>query len=246
MVNVMAVKVQVRDVDKNSPPFPRCTMCARPVGVVNGQVARYCGGSACRNPVRLCQICNSEFQPHINGARAKYCANCTEIKDSAGWQNNQKARADICAVCGETGYPIARGRVWPYLCKHCLFPIRHVENRLRLHHVKWDLAKILLTNPDCPICGTNMLIPIRQIGGTSNRARAQLAVDHDHNCCASISNSCGECVRGLICMKCNTALGLLKDDSGCVEKLLKYIQGSPHASIPSEGAALGELRDQEG
>lgn len=40
----------------------------------------------------------------------------------------------------------------------------------------------------------------------------RLAVDHDHQCCPG-RMSCGECVRGLLCRCCNTALGLLGEDS---------------------------------
>jgi regulator of replication initiation timing len=47
-------------------------------------------------------------------------------------------------------------------------------------------------------------------------------IDHDHNCCDK-SFSCGQCVRGVLCHHCNTALGLLKDDVQKIQNLLEYI-----------------------
>lgn len=49
-------------------------------------------------------------------------------------------------------------------------------------------------------------------------------VDHDHNCCPK--NSCGKCIRGLLCTTCNLALGLLQDDPIRILALLEYIEKS--------------------
>ncbi len=34
-------------------------------------------------------------------------------------------------------------------------------------------------------------------------------VDHDHLCCPE-KRSCGRCVRGLLCLRCNTGLGYVE------------------------------------
>ncbi len=46
---------------------------------------------------------------------------------------------------------------------------------------------------------------------------SNLAVDHDHQT---------NVVRGLLCVRCNTALGLLKEDDTRIEKLRNYLKAA--------------------
>ena len=60
-------------------------------------------------------------------------------------------------------------------------------------------------NNCCKVCGKH---------GSDNKT-GKLYIDHCHT-----TNK----VRGLLCMECNTALGLLKDDTKRIESLLSYLK----------------------
>lgn len=49
-----------------------------------------------------------------------------------------------------------------------------------------------------------------------------LCVDHDHGCCPG-EKTCGNCLRGLLCPACNTAIGLLNDDVIRIQSAAFYL-----------------------
>jgi hypothetical protein len=51
----------------------------------------------------------------------------------------------------------------------------------------------------------------------------RMDVDHDHACCAD-RRSCGECLRELLCRRCNTILGKVHDRVEILEALIGYLQ----------------------
>lgn len=59
----------------------------------------------------------------------------------------------------------------------------------------------------------------------------KLSIDHDHACCPG-SRSCGQCIRGLLCGKCNRGIGSLGDDLESLRKMIVYLEGSsvPHVA----------------
>jgi hypothetical protein len=71
----------------------------------------------------------------------------------------------------------------------------------KVHHLSGPLE-----DTECAICGSDQ----------------DLVIDHDHNCCPGMW-SCGKCVRGMLCRKCNLGIGHLRDDVTLILRAAEYI-----------------------
>ena len=60
--------------------------------------------------------------------------------------------------------------------------------------------------------------------GDFPREGTRLAVDHDHACCPSSRDTCGNCIRGLLCERCNWTLGKVNDSVENLLKLIEYVE----------------------
>lgn len=117
----------------------------------------------------------------------------------------------ICVKCGEVFTPTlaaqkyCSGRCWVSVNK--AKKIKAESTKIRIHA---DHYKVLfdLQSGKCAICGTE--------SGSNNRGD-KLAVDHCHN-----SGN----IRGLLCHKCNTAIGLLQDSEVNLAAALSYLRKS--------------------
>lgn len=50
----------------------------------------------------------------------------------------------------------------------------------------------------------------------------QLSIDHDHACCPG-RKSCGKCIRGLLCNRCNMGIGYLGEDVARLRAAVDYL-----------------------
>lgn len=75
----------------------------------------------------------------------------------------------------------------------------------------------------CAGCGSTTSSKVGRPRRTGERARsgANLCVDHDHRCCPG-NKSCGQCVRGLLCHRCNTLIGYAYDDPAVLRAMAKH------------------------
>jgi len=61
-----------------------------------------------------------------------------------------------------------------------------------------------------------------------DKPERNLHVDHDHKCCNG-SITCGNCVRGIVCNRCNKAIdkyetGLMRADYPDLDKIAEYVR----------------------
>ena len=178
-----------------------------------------------------------------NNKEQKQCTKCQKYKDTSDFHKYSKAQDGLkpwCKSCVKE-YDLKENdpkRVMPrkkngelihcrkcerYLdksafwgkltyCRECAKLVGHSSNLKRFgltveNYI--DLEKS--QNGVCKICK----LP------EENRKR--LCVDHDHSCCSDAS-SCGRCVRGLICFRCNTALGMVNDNPETLQAMIEYLK----------------------
>lgn len=207
--------------------IPRCRMCALNARWMEGRnsFGAYCAGGHCSNRERVCQNCEESFKMNESGAGTKYCS--TKCK-KVGYNptTGVEVRYDNCCLwCGAPGTrrPGATA-IWPYICESCTEPIKHVIPIFKRHHLKPEIAKEFMKDPNCAICGQNLLVKLPD--PFSGKPRAALVIDHDHNCCTT-AHSCGKCARGPLCNRCNQGIGFFKENIEILKNAIKYLENPP-------------------
>jgi hypothetical protein len=101
-------------------------------------------------------------------------------------------------------------------------PIKGKIKQLKAHGITLDEFEGLLELQGgvCAICGQS-----EKLVSHKNRRVTMLQVDHDHTCCPH-RNSCGHCIRGLLCSRCNTAIGFFLDDPNLLRRAADYIENN--------------------
>lgn len=175
-------------------------------GSDNGKVAQMKKCSACGESKLDSEFHKNKVSPP---SETRQCRVCTNAKRRA-WRNGDiVARREKEARKASA----ARARMSP--------SDRHGAHLKRHHGMTagqyW--AMLDLQGGGCAICHK----PEQAVSANpaSNQIR-MMSVDHDHACCAG-KRSCGQCVRGLLCSRCNAGLGNLNDDIGLLTSAIAYL-----------------------
>lgn len=154
----------------------------------------------------------------------KRCPKCAESKPSAEFGKN-RARADglsyACSECTRRA-----NRMWRESS-----PTHREKNRKKLAELYRDDPDTYLNYRYRSAYGITLARyneMLAEQGGACAICRQRpdgqrLAVDHDHSCCPTAKKSCGKCVRGLLCARCNRGIGYFDDDSAMLKRAAAYI-----------------------
>lgn len=156
---------------------------------------------------KLCTRCKNtkaltEFGVKKNQKPNSWCKQCVRDNSSAHYKRNNPdavAAKDRVLLLGLARDHPDYDRLYTLFRKHKLTPER--------------LEAMLETQQNrCPICSVEFI-------GYS------FAVDHDHSCCSG-NWGCEKCVRGLLCITCNSGIGFLQDNVDIVRNAVTYLEKS--------------------
>lgn len=138
--------------------------------------------------------------------KTKRCSGCKIEKSIHKYHKNKNKKDGLSVQCKKCA--IDRAKAWAKSNPERAKKNSRKANKER-HGISYGEYERLLAaqNNRCAIC---------------DRTHQNLSIDHDHACCPG-HFSCGACIRGLLCHKCNTALGLLNENVDTIESMKKYL-----------------------
>jgi len=153
-----------------------------------------------------CAWCSGEFTPTNKTQRfcSKKCNAQGTYRERVGFPEPIP-----CSWCGKRFNPMThkRGQQMRFCDEFC----RSKAPTLTSYNVTGEHLFRMLADQGgrCAAgCGTTISLMVKR--GDPEMTH----IDHDHRCCSEGYRSCGECIRGLLCVPCNQTLGWLETETG--------------------------------
>jgi hypothetical protein len=170
----------------------------------------------------MCKTCrNGDTLKYHRGPANKTCTvdNCDKRHYAKGYcrlhydrvrvYGRTEVYKDIIPLSGEKVlYREVNGKKVEYLYSHEI----RLKHKYHMTLEQW----YAFAEKGCNVCGTQI-----------QEGERNLHVDHDHKCCPG-AMSCGKCIRGVVCNRCNSAIGMyernvLREDYFNREKIINYL-----------------------
>lgn len=185
-----------------------------------------CAVDGCDRPVRTAGFCNTHYERQRRGAEVSAPVQRRERGERlckvSGCGQRRGRSAIYCTMhlnrvlrLGEPGSPERHAAPWGQAVWDTPAERRRVARLWKFGLTPQAFDELLAAQGGrCAICRTD--------DPRGNRVKTW-SVDHDHACCPG-PMSCGKCVRGLLCNRCNRAIGLLRDDPAVIESAAAYLR----------------------
>lgn len=150
---------------------------------------------------------------------ARYCEDHATSIAYEFKQSTNKMADSPCIACGFVG--MHRKATRYKLCRDCGFKGAALLRQAQAHNVAPETLGKWIADPHCELCSTKVNTGVKTQGATASH------IDHDHQCCRN-GHSCGRCIRGLLCARCNIRLGSFESlaRDGLLGRLDEYLQRS--------------------
>lgn len=186
----------------------------------------------------LCAGCREvSRQRRLKAQRDRRAAGVDAHRDKLGQRYDDPKRKKPVELCEYCTLPFTPGRHrhQPPACPACwdhaktAKAVRKNEavkasyardpQKTRLRRLETRLERIglsltwFVSNQVCGICGT-----------TEPKGKGGWHIDHDHTCCSGEWwQSCGKCIRGMLCHHCNVGLGNFHDDARLLRRAIEWL-----------------------
>lgn len=166
-----------------------------------------CTFGGCTHPAVDNDLCN-KHQWDITGF--KYCNMCKELLPIDRYTATGKARPGLRSMCNECRYKQNAASRARNTARMNIDPVMRATRKnstlKRMYNITLDEFCDILYTQQRGICGfppCGRQAPDRE--EILSSAGRTWHVDHDHRCC-STKDTCGKCIRGILCPNCNKLL----------------------------------------
>lgn len=172
-----------------------------------------CIEPGCNQRVNSRGLCSSHYYRHARaGTLERVALPATNIRHRLANRDVEAMTAD-CSICGpgvEIRWRQHRNGRYLECAGGSLTTMRRYQMKYRFG-IDEAAYRVLLEaqGGTCAICN-------------EPPGRERLLVDHDHDCCSG-GRACGKCIRGLLCRKCNSAIGFLRDSPDLALRASMYL-----------------------
>lgn len=139
----------------------------------------------------------------------KTCSRCKQEKGVFCFSPSKVSADGLQAWCTPCFKEYNKTRTRPIRTKEDN-RVAHLRMLYKLTPEQYD-AILQSQGGGCKICGR---VP--------DETKKNFSVDHDHSCCPG-RYSCGKCIRGILCNRCNVVLGFIQDDHTIFERMKQYL-----------------------